>query len=118
MRSRLLPFLPALALSFVSCPWAEDAPLVLPEPPAPPASAAPAPAPPPPPEKPAAAPPQPAEPALPAELVDDGSDDIQEPEPPPPPHHPDREIDELASTARETWIFAEPSWKSRRIGYL
>ena len=119
MRSRLLPFLPALALSFVSCPWSEDpAPLVRPEPTPPAATAlvtaAPAPAP-----QPAAAPRDPAPvPALPPELVDDGSDDVNDPEPPPPPRRPEREPDELASTAKETWIFAEPHWKARRIGYL
>lgn len=29
-----------------------------------------------------------------------------------------RPIFELASTARETWVFAEPRWGSRRLGYL
>jgi len=34
---------------------------------------------------------------------------------------PGHEVDEgavLASIARETWVFAEPRWKSRRLGYL
>ena len=58
-------------------------------------------------------------PTLPPELVDDGSDDVKDPDPAPPaPPAPGREVDELASTARETWIFAEPHWKARRIGYL
>src|SRR5262249_53593512 len=55
---------------------------------------------------------------LPPELVDDGSDDVKDPEPPLPPRPPEREVDELASTAKETWVFAEPHWKARRIGYL
>jgi lipoprotein-anchoring transpeptidase ErfK/SrfK len=112
--------LPALALPIasVSCPWSDDA-IVTPEPRiAPPRAIDPAPAP-----KPAAAIPapvatpiDPVEP-LPPELVDDGSDDVKDPEPAPPPR-PDREVFELASTAKETWIFAEPHWKARRIGYL
>jgi hypothetical protein len=55
---------------------------------------------------------------LPPELVDDGSDALEDPEPPLPPRPPEREVDELASTAKETWVFAEPQWKARRIGYL
>jgi hypothetical protein len=130
MRSRLLPFLPALALSFVSCPWSEDiAPLVLPEPAAASQEVGPAPGPVTT-ALPASAPivrTAPAAttatdpallPVLPPELVDDGSDDLKDPEPPPPPRTPEREVDELASTAKETWIFAEPNWKARRIGYL
>jgi hypothetical protein len=31
---------------------------------------------------------------------------------------PAEEIHELASIARETWIYAEPRWGSRRLGYL
>jgi L,D-transpeptidase catalytic domain len=128
MRSRRLLLLPALALSLatVSCPWSEDAaallrpeplPIAAPVPPARPAAAAIAP-------PPAAAPSVAAAPvdpglltALPPELVDDGSDDVKDPEPAPPPR-PGREVPELASTAKETWIFAEPHWKARRIGYL
>jgi len=77
---------------------------------------------------------------LPAALIDDGSDDLPDPEPrdlepsapaepaPPvptgsaaphevtPPARPDGPA--LASTARETWVFAEPRWSSRKLGYL
>ncbi|WP_437512189.1 L,D-transpeptidase [Sorangium sp. So ce1099] len=57
--------------------------------------------------------------ALPPQLVDDGSDELPRLDPPPAaPLTPAEEVDELASIARETWIFAEPSWTSRRIGYL
>ena len=62
--------------------------------------------------------------SLPPELVDDGSDDVvAEPEPAPEPApvpEPSRrpEVPELASIGKETWIFAEPRWASRRIGYL
>jgi hypothetical protein len=122
MRSYLLLLVPTLALSVasVSCPWTEDTPVVQlqPEP------LAPLPAPPP---KPAAAtPPTPPTPVvvssdpgtlatLPPELVDDGSDHVKDTDPPPPAR---AEVDELASTAKETWVFAEPAWKTRRIGYL
>ena len=144
MRWRTLLLVPTIGLSLasVSCPWNED-PIVEPEPIAkapPPIAKAPppiisakpvAPAP-----KPAAPLPKPAahstiaavatpisidpalSPTLPPELVDDGSDDLPEPEPPPPPKRARREIFELASTAKETWIFAAPNWKARRIGYL
>ncbi|AGP35199.1 L,D-transpeptidase [Sorangium cellulosum] len=58
-------------------------------------------------------------PALPPELVDDGSDRLPELDPPPVTSPtPAEEVHELASIARETWIFAEPRWTSRRIGYL
>ncbi|WP_437993185.1 L,D-transpeptidase family protein [Sorangium sp. So ce145] len=59
-------------------------------------------------------------PALPPELVDDGSDKLPEIDPPPAtsPTAAEEEVHELASIARETWIFAEPRWTSRRIGYL
>ncbi|WP_441287900.1 L,D-transpeptidase family protein [Sorangium sp. KYC3313] len=59
-------------------------------------------------------------PALPPELVDDGSDALPELDPPPAtaPTAAEEEVHELASVARETWIFAEPRWTSRRIGYL
>ncbi|WP_234023597.1 L,D-transpeptidase family protein [Sorangium cellulosum] len=58
-------------------------------------------------------------PALPPELVDDGSDRLPELDlPPVTSPAPDVEVHELASIARETWIFAEPRWTSRRIGYL
>jgi hypothetical protein len=49
--------------------------------------------------------------------VDDGSDDVKDPEPAPPPRA-GREVLELAATGKETWVFAEPHWKARRIGYL
>jgi hypothetical protein len=53
------------------------------------------------------------------DLVDDGSDDIPDLDPPKVvPPRPPEEVDELASIAKETWIYAEPLWKSRRIGYL
>ncbi len=62
---------------------------------------------------------------LPASLVDDGSDDVldapPDPEPPPPPEPPSapkKEKPRLASVARETWVFAEPKWSSRKVGYL
>ncbi|MDC0747003.1 L,D-transpeptidase [Polyangium mundeleinium] len=35
-----------------------------------------------------------------------------------PPKKPEAEVFELASVAKETWIYAEPRWRSRRIGYL
>ncbi|WP_437489166.1 L,D-transpeptidase [Sorangium sp. So ce1014] len=58
-------------------------------------------------------------PALPPELVDDGSDKLPELDPPPVTSPTvAEEVHELASIARETWIFAEPRWTGRRIGYL
>lgn len=58
-------------------------------------------------------------PVLPPQLVDDGSDELPRLDPPPAaPLTPKEEVHELASIARETWIFAEPRWTSRRIGYL
>jgi L,D-transpeptidase catalytic domain len=128
MRWRRLLLLPALALPLasVSCPWSGDvddparAAVAKPEPapiPLPRPAAAPAPPPPPAPAAPSAT--APGEPgldaAVPPELVDDGSDDLHDADPP-PPRGPD--VPELASTARETWVFAEPHWKARRIGYL
>jgi len=128
MRARLVLFVSALATSSfgAGCPRSEEAParaaaVAVPSP-APP-SLPPTPAPvraaaavPPP--APAAIAVDPAElTALPPELVDDGSDDVVDPDPAPRPvTHGD--VDELASTAKETWVFAEPGWKSRRIGYL
>jgi hypothetical protein len=51
--------------------------------------------------------------------VDDGADFVDpEPEPEPEPRLPDRPGHRLASVARETWVFAEPKWGSRRLGYL
>jgi hypothetical protein len=44
---------------------------------------------------------------------DDGAD-----EPEPAPTAPVEEEDLLVSIARETWIFAEPRWRVRRLGYL
>ena len=123
MRWRLLVLVPALGLSVtsVSCPWNEDA-IARPEPASPPKPAA-APLPPPPPVVAPVPSATPIDPALlstlPPELVDDGSDDVKEPEPAPvKPSREAREVDELASTAKETWIFAEPHWKARRLGYL
>jgi hypothetical protein len=147
MRSRTLLVVAALALpvASISCPWTDDAtPLPAPEPPltrivasAPPTSHAPTAAIPVVAARPAASPgatsasASPAAPislpggaatkdpgllaTLPPELVDDGSDDVKDDEPAPPPRP---EIDELASTAKETWVFAEPHWKARRLGYL
>jgi hypothetical protein len=118
MRSRLLLLVPALALSVasVSCPWTEDVAAVplQPEPLAK-APAPPAPLPAPPPTPVVAAPDPGTLSTLPPELVDDGSDDVKDTDPPPPARP---EVDELASTAKETWVFAEPQWKARRIGYL
>lgn len=58
--------------------------------------------------------------ALPAELEGDDPESAEEesgPEEGTPSAEPsDRPV--LVSTAKETWIFAEPRWKSRRIGYL
>jgi lipoprotein-anchoring transpeptidase ErfK/SrfK len=134
MRSRLLLLLPALALPIasVSCSWSEDAivrpdPTPIPAQPAQPALKAPA-------APPAAAPASPPAASasvsvvsapdpgllttLPPELVDDGSDDVKDTEPAPPPAAPGREVPELAATGKETWVYAEPRWKARRIGYL
>jgi hypothetical protein len=136
MRARFVLFLSAFATSTLTagCPLHHDAPaesLAI-------ALAAPSPAPP---ALPLVAPPLPAqattpiappapapiavavEPAdlatLPPELVDDGSDDVLDPDPEPtPPPVVHGQVDELASTAKETWIFAQPNWKARRIGYL
>ncbi|MFO0591414.1 MAG: L,D-transpeptidase [Polyangiaceae bacterium] len=74
---------------------------------------------------------------LPAALIDDGSDDLPDLEPKdldpvapkdsdapskqadsPAPQTPKKEGPVLASTARETWVFAEPRWNSRKLGYL
>ena len=64
----------------------------------------------------------PAAPTLPAALIDDGSDDLPDLEPkdlePPAPATPKHDGPVLASTARETWVFAEPRWNSRKLGYL
>jgi hypothetical protein len=130
MRSRSLLF-PTLALSMlsVSCPGSDSVP-ARPEP-----IAAPLPAPPPPPARPAAETPKPPPaapaptasatpvdpgllPTVPPELMDDGSDDLKDIEPPPAPALKRPEVDELASIAKETWVFAEPHWKARRIGTL
>ncbi len=70
---------------------------------------------------------------LPSALIDDGSDDLPDLEPkdveppapatpkdiePPAPVTPKHDGPVLASTARETWVFAEPRWNSRKLGYL
>src|ERR1700722_8644296 len=121
MRAHSLRLLAALALpvASVSCPWSEDAAVLRPEPEPEPVALVPSPL------AAGVAPPLlPATTALPStapsvdpgllttlppELVDDGSDDVKDPEPaaPPPPSLPAREVDELASTAKETWVFAE-----------
>lgn len=68
------------------------------------------------------APPAPAAPAaeppvvtLPAELVDDGSDDVPELEAPPAPKSSGAL---LTALAHETWVYAEPRFASRKLGYL
>lgn len=57
-----------------------------------------------------------------AEAVDIVEEVQPEPEKPAPtketPNKPNKKIFELASIAKETWIYAEPRWKSQRIGYL
>ena len=141
-RSLLLPTL-VLGALHLSCPRPDDPPPLSPDlaalapTPAPAArvSATPEPAPAPPAPPPLALPtPPPAAPAaaaaeapatvdpalltaVPPELIDDGSDALLEIEEPPPPA-PTPEVHELASTARETWVFAEPRWSSRKLGYL
>jgi hypothetical protein len=56
---------------------------------------------------------------LPPELRDEGPEEVVVPEPTTPRPDPKApEADELASTSRETWVFAEPNWKSRKLGYL
>jgi hypothetical protein len=64
-----------------------------------------------------AAPSSPVEPVatLPAELVDDGSDDVPELEAPPPPKSAGAL---LTALAHETWVYAEPRFASRKLGYL
>src|SRR5688572_29489924 len=131
MRARSL-FLPVLTLAalHLSCPRPDDAPPIAPATPAPapiPATApvtATAPTTPPATATPTATAPVTATgpvtadlaslAVLPPELVDDGVDDIPELEPPPPPARAAAPASELASTARETWIFTEPRWGSRR----
>jgi lipoprotein-anchoring transpeptidase ErfK/SrfK len=56
--------------------------------------------------------------ALPDELIDDGSDDDVEDAGLPPEVPASQPVPELASTALETWVYAEPRWSARRIGYL
>ncbi|EYF00356.1 Hypothetical protein CAP_0884 [Chondromyces apiculatus DSM 436] len=53
---------------------------------------------------------------VPSELLDDGSDELPREAVAAPDLGPERE--ELASLGRETWVFAEPRWGSRRLGYL
>jgi hypothetical protein len=56
---------------------------------------------------------------LPSELVEDGSEDPPDPEPAPAKLAPrGHDAPLLASIAKETWVYAAPFWKSRRIGYL
>ena len=94
-----------------------------------PALAAPAPAPKEPTLEPATAeaPSLPPDPAAPKDLAQDepladGVEEADEEEeiaaPPRKPKAPEAEAFELASIAKETWIYAEPRWRSRRIGYL
>src|SRR5689334_17004544 len=136
MRSRLFVFASALAFSTtsVSCPRSDEAPAALVAPISAaqesPLSAEPANA------EPVSVEPTNTEPAsaavvvdpgmlatLPPELLDDGSDDLPEPEPEPDPA-PEKptarppERPRLASIAKEAWVYAEPLWKARRIGYL
>lgn len=53
---------------------------------------------------------------IPDELFDDGDDAEQDPEPEEPVEREGAPV--LVSLARETWVFAEPRWRSRRLGYL
>ncbi|MRG91729.1 L,D-transpeptidase [Polyangium spumosum] len=102
--------LPALAAP----PPAPSPPPAAPNPPAPPVEAV------------VDAPDLPPDPAAPADLVlaePEAPAMPEEPEEPvepakEPPKKPEAEVFELASIAKETWIYAEPRWKSRRIGYL
>jgi L,D-transpeptidase catalytic domain len=128
MRARLVLIVSAIATSSfgAGCPRSEEAPAkaaaqMMPTPaPALPPSPAPlqAAAPLLPPPAPTAAAIDPADlTALPPELVDDGSDDVVDADPTPPPAARG-DVDELASTAKETWVYAAPYWKARRIGSL
>jgi hypothetical protein len=70
----------------------------------------------------------PPDPAAPSDLaqsepdVPDMDETSPEPEKPAPSKDtskkPTENVFELASIAKETWIYAEPRWKSQRIGYL
>ncbi len=69
----------------------------------------------------------PPDPAAPADLSPAESEPLEpeetvEPEKPVPnknaPSKPEKPVFELASIGKETWIYAEPRWKSQRIGYL
>jgi hypothetical protein len=127
MRPGAILLVPAMGLSslFASCRFDGDAAPTAARAPAPaapiatasvaPPQAAPAVAVPAPTASPSAAPVAVAEPSLPAELLE-GAD---EPEPDAEPiARRGPEVDELASTAKETWVYSEPRWGSRRIGYL
>ncbi len=48
-------------------------------------------------------------------VADADTDTFPNPSPPADPPSADHEI---ASVAKETWVFAEPRWKSRKLGYL
>jgi lipoprotein-anchoring transpeptidase ErfK/SrfK len=50
----------------------------------------------------------------------DEPDEPDEPTAPEPADESDkpRDVDEIASIAKETWIYTEPRWSSRRLGYL
>lgn len=69
----------------------------------------------------------PPDPAAPADLSPAESEPLEpeetaDPEKPVPPKNapskPEKPVFELASIGKETWIYAEPRWKSQRIGYL
>lgn len=68
----------------------------------------------------------PPDPAAPADLSQSEPEIIEEMPPEPEKAAPIKEtpkkaatdLFELASIAKETWIYAEPRWKSQRIGYL
>lgn len=139
MRARGLLLVPALAIVIgsASCPRIEDAawlasrvasrfaaarelsaPLPVIAAPSPAAPVALAPPPAPTFEAPIAAPIEPsvADPtALEIEATEPDPIVIEEPIEPEPAS---REVFELASVARETWVFAEPRWGSKRLGYL
>jgi hypothetical protein len=64
-------------------------------------------------------PPDPAAPAAEALAEPEAEEPLEvEPIQEKPAARPAAQVPELASIAKETWIYAEPRWKSRRIGYL
>lgn len=102
-------------------PIAPIAPPIMPAPAAPPAQPEPIAAP-----SVAEIPELPPDPAAPADLApsepDAPDEPADEPEKPAPTKStsakPEKPVFELASIGKETWIYAEPRWKSQRIGYL